>query len=475
MSVINEMLRDLEQRKAPERQGIAFEHQDSLIEPSRGLNRGLIAGAVILVLVAAVAFYGWQNRVAEVPGEEPLTIAAAQQAEPVLTNPPQSSVSPVVEASPSNVPAPAASESLAMPAQTAVADSPVSSSKALPKPDAAVFDEPTPTATPTPSVESTPELTPVEAPQTSRPVVAAVNPNAVETQAAQQPNTSVVVAERVSSSSASHASSEPMQAENPNAVKTAPAVDAGAAEFEEPRVVKASSVATDIDNVAAQASVISRPAEDAVSVAPMIEIVPDAGVSEPARAVVSLTPEAQDQKVAADALRLMRQGKTSEGYRMLVDFLAQAEVDSKSRAVLVNYLLLQNRLAEAGDMLLAAPVETDPDWRQLKARWLVANDRASEAIVLLERVRPDVATYSDYHALLASYYQQAGQAEQAATVYRDLLAHDEGVADWWAGLGLALDRTLSFQEARAAYQRALTLPGLSAQLREFIAGRLAQI
>jgi hypothetical protein len=192
------------------------------------------------------------------------------------------------------------------------------------------------------------------------------------------------------------------------------------------------------------------------------------------RPVLALTAPAQDQKVAGDALRLIRQGRGGEAYRLLVAFIGATEVDARSRAVLVNYLLQQERLAEAGDFLLPAPVDSDPDLRQLKARWLVASKRPDEALSLLEQNRPDLAGFSDYHALLASYYQQFGQPEKATLVYRELLTHDERVADWWAGLALALDRTEHYEDARVAYHRALAVPGLRPALRQFVEGRLAQ-
>lgn len=416
MSVINDMLRDLEQRKAAGRDGL--NHAGTLpvvqVSPSSSLRTWLLALLVVL-LALGLGVWFWQISVLPKVAE---TVVAVEP-EKVLQ---------VAEATPAIV----------QPAAQA------------------------PTQ-PAPLVEPNAKREPVETPDPAESVVEANalpdKANAVSEPASVSEEKTVVQEKTVVADKIVMAETTPSAEQS--APKEQTAVAEKTAEVPKPEISQPSEPV-------AQAA----PPEDL----PVVELPPEKAVVLSARKpLVTLTPQAQDQKQAAEARAMLRRGEIETALSQLRQFIDQAEVDTKSRAVLANYLLQYGRLAEAGDVLLGAPVDKDPDLRQLKARWLAVGGRPHEAVSLLESDKPELAAFPDYHALLASYYQQLGQAEPAAGVYAELLTFNPAQANWWAGRALALDRLERYDEAKVAYERALVLPGLSGQLAQFAKQRLESL
>lgn len=204
-----------------------------------------------------------------------------------------------------------------------------------------------------------------------------------------------------------------------------------------------------------------------------------AKVQKPAQTInksgVTLSPAALDQQMAKKALMLISQHKEIEAYRALYAFIGEHDEDMESRTVLATYLLNENRMAEVGDILLNAPLHKSPKLRQIKARWYVQQGKPNLALYTLNSDLPSVEKYPEYYILLAAYYQRYGSAKKTQEIYSILVEHDENVADWWAGLGLASDRNNELEKAVYAYQQALELSGLSAELLNFVEPRLIQL
>ncbi len=190
---------------------------------------------------------------------------------------------------------------------------------------------------------------------------------------------------------------------------------------------------------------------------------------------VSLSPVALDQQMAERALMLMSKRQETQAYRQLYAFIGEHEEDMESRTVLATYLLQENRIAEVGDVLLNAPLYKSPKLRQIKARWHVQRGESSLALHTLNSDLPEVTNYPDYYVLLAAYYQRYGSAQDAQATYALLVEYDETVADWWAGLALASDRNNEKEKAYYAYQQAIDLSGLSPELVNFVKQRLTQL
>jgi len=186
----------------------------------------------------------------------------------------------------------------------------------------------------------------------------------------------------------------------------------------------------------------------------------------------TVSPRAMDQNNAELALKFFKENEPRNAYRILYDFMESHSVDTKSRTMLVRHLLQDERIAEAGDILVTTPVDRNPELRQMKARWYVARGENTMALHTLRSNLPVLDDFPDYYSLLASYYQRFGFAAKAAEIYASLVQYDDS-ANWWAGLAIALDSSKQYSDAVEAYKRALAIPELNIELIEYIENRLS--
>ena len=115
----------------------------------------------------------------------------------------------------------------------------------------------------------------------------------------------------------------------------------------------------------------------------------------------------------------------------------------------------------------------NPDLRKIYARLLLDDRRQNEAINLLKtKPVPSVVQDLEYHALLAALYQESGQFNVASSVYAQLLQVRPQEALWWMGMAISLEQSGNSDSARNAYQKAVSLAGLSPDLQNYIHGRL---
>lgn len=195
----------------------------------------------------------------------------------------------------------------------------------------------------------------------------------------------------------------------------------------------------------------------------------------PAPAAVKRAPEPDPARRAArneaEARRRLEAGRPAaavEAYRAALAL--EPERESAQRGLLAA-LLATGREAEAETLLRG--IEPARPWRaEALARLLMQREQAAEAAAALEAALPQAADEAGYLALLAAVYQRLGRHQDAAELYLGLvrLAPDRGV--WWMGLALALEGQGEPARARDAYRRALRAGGLDAEVESYVRGRL---
>ena len=186
-----------------------------------------------------------------------------------------------------------------------------------------------------------------------------------------------------------------------------------------------------------------------------------------------------DAQRAAQALRrgvgLLGQGRQAEAELALREALRLDPRLVRAREALAAMYLNGGRVTEARE-LLAEGLRLMPrasGLAQLYARLLVERGELPAALQALVRARPPLAGNADYHALLAALYQRAGRHEAAAWTYRELLAKDAGKAPWWLGLAISLEALGRPAEALDAYVKAHQLgAGLEAAVLDYAAARI---
>lgn len=211
--------------------------------------------------------------------------------------------------------------------------------------------------------------------------------------------------------------------------------------------------------------------------------------------VVAQVAEINHEPITAEKAKISKNKKIlsrdQQAYHAGLEHLQQKEwsaaEESFGQALTLNPKLLDARLRLIG--LLQQQMQLDqaehllqqglqlnpenPDLRKVYARLMLNDQRFAAAIKLLKSEPvPAVASDLEYHALLAALLQDSKQFEAASQVYGHLLQIRPQAAIWWMGLAISQEQLGKSDEARNAYQRAINLPGLRPDLRNYIQSRL---
>ncbi len=395
MSLLNDALRDLEQRQAPAQ----MLELPTLMQPAphRPWHRGWLSGVLMVASVAALGTGYWVFVKTPADTAADVTLVSGQrqviEAEPTITTVTASDPSPVV-----------GQESPTVTTLVAEQAEPISASVAVP-------------------VESWPvEPLPVE-------------PLAVEPWPVEQADP-VVAAE-------SAEPAEPVQAARP--------------------VLTAQSVSPSDEPVLAE-----MPAE---VVKESVALPAVAAPSQRATTIRTLTPEQQDRQTALNADRLLRNGRTLDAEDLLRQYLIEHPGAIQSRSSYAQFLIRVGRTAQAAQLLEPVDGQAPAELKQLKARLLYGQGLGEVALALLRQNPPALADQPDYHAFMALLHSEQGQFTDAVTVYAGLVSVHSQRADWWAGLGIALEGEGQPDGARRAYDQALALGGIHPELQAFVMTR----
>jgi MSHA biogenesis protein MshN len=198
-------------------------------------------------------------------------------------------------------------------------------------------------------------------------------------------------------------------------------------------------------------------------------------VPEPPRVSKSSNRLAPEKQAYQEGLAAMQQSHwvaAEEHFRRALRY--QPEMLT-ARLQLITSLQQQDKLEAAVNHMRQGLAQRpdNPALRKLYARYLLDLKNYGPAIELLQSSPlPAVSGDTEYHALLAAVLQQAGRFTAAGRVYRQLVQVRADNAIWWFGLALALDQVQDHEKASQAYQQALALPQLQDHLRVYSRERL---
>lgn len=130
---------------------------------------------------------------------------------------------------------------------------------------------------------------------------------------------------------------------------------------------------------------------------------------------------------------------------------------------------------EAADRLLSEGLEHAAEPGPLvrdRARVWLARGEYPRAVAGLEEAWPEIDASVETRAQLAGALYRDGQPARAAEHYQAVVAERSQRAGWWLGLGLAREDLNQPGPAREAYDRALANEGLDRQTRDYIRQRM---
>jgi tetratricopeptide (TPR) repeat protein len=197
----------------------------------------------------------------------------------------------------------------------------------------------------------------------------------------------------------------------------------------------------------------------------------------PVRVTRELTPEQRDANASRSAIALMQGGQLLEAYRELLAFIDANAGAHQSRATLATLLLAQQDLPQA-QAVVEAGLDTAPNfapYKKIKARIMMQQGDDSGALALLREVAPIVTEDPEYHEILAALYQQNSQHPQAVSTYQGLLRHDSKQGRWWMGMAISLEAQGSTQDALNSFRAALQNGNLDSGLREYSQSRIRSL
>lgn len=192
---------------------------------------------------------------------------------------------------------------------------------------------------------------------------------------------------------------------------------------------------------------------------------------------VTLKKPAQNPSIQQQydhAMDLSASGSTDTAINQLKTILASTPDYMPARESLANLLIQQNQPAEA-EQWIDSSLQLQPTnltLIQLKARLLVNQGKVNLALNLLQRSAPTIQANPDYYAFIAALYQRLGQVAAATKVYEQLVTLQPTNSKWWLGLGIAYETSGKESQALEAYNRAESSGKLTPELRTYVDSRL---
>ncbi len=190
-----------------------------------------------------------------------------------------------------------------------------------------------------------------------------------------------------------------------------------------------------------------------------------------------LSVEEKDRIVAQQAAGLIREGQYDNAVKQLQGFLAETPGALKTRVLLARLYLQQGNYS-AVETLLTAGLDARPGYGPFvisMARVLMEQRKNSDALALLKKHESNLKTDIGFLSLLAPLLQREASHSEAVSVFGALLRHDESNAQWWIGQAISLEALGKRQQALQAYLRARRIPQIDARLREYASNRIAQL
>jgi MSHA biogenesis protein MshN len=190
-----------------------------------------------------------------------------------------------------------------------------------------------------------------------------------------------------------------------------------------------------------------------------------------------LSPAELAARAYAEGESHLRSGRSAAALAAWEQALVQDPSHRPARTAMAELLLNTGRVAEAEALLRRAHERwpADSGFAERYGRLLIAQGRDADAILVLEAGRPPLVGDGEYLALLAAVYQRLGRYAESAEAYGQVLNDHPQREVWWMGLGIALEGAGQAQPAAKAYRHALALPGLSRELRGYAEGRLRSL
>lgn len=180
-----------------------------------------------------------------------------------------------------------------------------------------------------------------------------------------------------------------------------------------------------------------------------------------------MTPEERDTTAVQAALGFIAENNPTAAYSRLEQELLQNRYAHQSREIYAKLLMRQGDAYSALE-LIDGGLEIAPNhagYKKVKARILMAAGEIEAATDLLMRRAPPIGEDIEYHDILATAQLANRDYEGALISYTSLVQQDRSQGKWWYGFAASQDSLGNGSAARQAYSQAIQLSNLSPSLR----------
>ncbi|WP_339674153.1 tetratricopeptide repeat protein [Dasania marina] len=223
--------------------------------------------------------------------------------------------------------------------------------------------------------------------------------------------------------------------------------------------------------VAKPSPVVSGPKPVAIAAKPVA--IQNIAPAQRVKTSTPLTVGQQDTLTVKEANSAIRSGDEAAAEVLLRRFIQRHPQALASQVLLVELLIKQNRHTDAQAALDTQPnlVAQASALRRLQAHLLVLNQQPEKAVQLLLSKQPDLKSETPYYELLAMAAQRAKQYPLSIQVYKSLLRFDSGQGSWWVGLAISQELAGLKADARADFLQAMRAGRINQSLRDYARSR----
>lgn len=180
-----------------------------------------------------------------------------------------------------------------------------------------------------------------------------------------------------------------------------------------------------------------------------------------------MTPDEQDTIAVQEALGFIAANNTTAAYARLEQQLLNNRYAHQSRETYAKLLMSRGDAYSALE-LINSGLDLAPNhsgYKKVKARLLMASGDIDAATDLLIRRAPPIGEDIEYHDILATAQLANRDYEGALMSYTSLVQQDRSQGKWWYGFAASQDSLGNNEAARQGYSQAMQLSNLSASLR----------
>ena len=174
------------------------------------------------------------------------------------------------------------------------------------------------------------------------------------------------------------------------------------------------------------------------------------------------------------ALALNAEGDLNQSLAQLKQAILLDENHLKARYTLAA-LLINADQPDAALQELISGLNMQPDYApfaQLYGRLKMQSGELDDAIEVMQRARHNAQNDPAYYVQLAAIYQQQGAHPEAIAYFQQALRWQSTEGAWWMGMGVSLEQQHQYRKAVIAYRRAESARTLSDNVLTYVRSRI---